>query len=347
MHILRMPGRQMRTFDTTLQPSVKIDRLLPANLRPEDAKLFEDVLTYLTYDCSLRWLGKARVSAKSVVYKNGRVVGETVVTREQMSYYRFRHLAKQLLTSKSIDLDRHQKHLLVTDDWSAGHFHWFMEVLPKLECIRKNAHEFVLLLPDTPYVKKIGIESLELLGLEFTDITWMKDDEFYSVQDLYYVPRIAGPGKVNDEIMMELNRRFRGDRASGKKRFYISRSKARIRKVLNESELESRLESYGFETIRPEYHSLREQIHTFAECESMIGIHGSGLTNCLFMPPGGKVVELRKREPNYGYWHLADSVGHKYYYYHGVPDSDLSLIGRGCNLTIPVDDFEEKILKAI
>jgi len=44
---------------------------------------------------------------------------------------------------------------------------------------------------------------------------------------------------------------------------------------------------------------------------------------------------------------LAESVGHEYYYYHGVPDSDLSLIGRGCNLTIPVDDFEEKILKII
>jgi hypothetical protein len=62
------------------------------------------------------------------------------------------------------------------------------------------------------------------------------------------------------------------------------------------------------------------------------------------MPPGGQVVELRKREPNYGYWHLAESIGHEYYYYHGVPSSDMSLTGKGCDLTIDVDDFEREIL---
>jgi len=62
------------------------------------------------------------------------------------------------------------------------------------------------------------------------------------------------------------------------------------------------------------------------------------------MKPAGNVVELRKREKNYGYWHLADSLDHKYYYYHGIADSDASLIGSGSNLTIPVDDFESDIL---
>jgi capsular polysaccharide biosynthesis protein len=75
-----------------------------------------------------------------------------------------------------------------------------------------------------------------------------------------------------------------------------------------------------------------------------MGIHGAGLTNCMLMKPGGKVIELRKREKNYGYWHLADSLGHKYYYYHGVPDSEQSLIGSGCNLTVPVDEFESTII---
>jgi capsular polysaccharide biosynthesis protein len=152
---------------------------------------------------------------------------------------------------------------------------------------------------------------------------------------------------MDDAIMKDLNRAFIGERPPGTKKFYVSRERARFRKVLNEKELESRLRHYGFEIIQPDDWTLSEQISAFSECSTLIGIHGAGLTNCLFMPPGGKVIELKKREPNYGYWHLAESVGHQYFYFHGVPDSDLSLIGRGCNLTIPVDEIEEEILKKI
>lgn len=337
----------MKGVDVRLQRSSPIVRSAPANLIAGDAFLFEDAYDYSILDTFLRPLGRARVSADSVAYKGGRLLAETVVASEQVPYYRWKHLVKKLVTGRKVALDPHKKYLLVTDAWSAGHFHWFMEVLPKLMLIEESASEFVLLLPDTPYVRKIGVESLELLGIRFADIAWMRENEFYKAPDLYYITRIAAPGQVNDDLMKELNRRFRGDRSTGKKRYYISRSDARIRKLLNEEELEPILKAYGFETVRPEHVSLREQIDMFAECETLIGIHGAGLTNCLFMPAGGNVVELGKREPNYGYWHLADSVGHKYYYYHGIPDSDSSLIGTGCNLTVPIGDFENQILELI
>jgi hypothetical protein len=331
-----------------LKRAVLVNRRAPTNLLAADSELFEGAYRYSTCDAYLKQFGAARVSPSSVVYKGGRLVAETVVADEQIGHYRWKHFAKKLLTSKNVSLSKGQRYLLVTDDWSAGHFHWFMEVLPKILVIEDRAREFVLLLPDTPYVRSVGLDSLSVLGIEFADIVWMRDDEFYKVPDLSYLTRIAAPGQVNDDLMKELNRRLRGDsRVGTTKRYYISRSEARIRKVLNESELESVLSEFGFETIRPETFSLRDQINLFKECETLIGIHGAGLTNCMFMPRGGNVVELRKREPNYGYWHLADSVGHNYLYFHGVPDSDLSLIGRGCNLTIPVQDFENEILKII
>jgi capsular polysaccharide biosynthesis protein len=307
--------------------------------------LFENDYQYSTYDAYLKPLGAVRVSSDSVVYNGGRLIAETVVATDQVPYYRIRHLAKKLLTAKGVALEKNRKYLLVTDAWSAGHFHWFMEVLPKLVLIEARASEFILLLPDTPYVRTVGVESLELLGMKFSDVVWLREDQFFKVPDLYYITRIAGPGRVNDDLMKDLNRRFRGNRGPAGNRFYISRSKANIRKVLNEPELEFALRSYGFDTVRPEGLSLREQIELFAECGTILSIHGAGLTNCLFMPPGGNVVELRKSEPNYGYWHLADSVGHEYYYYHGIPDSALSLIGKGCNLTIDVADFEARILE--
>jgi hypothetical protein len=62
------------------------------------------------------------------------------------------------------------------------------------------------------------------------------------------------------------------------------------------------------------------------------------------------VVELRKKEnrsSNVAYWHLADCLGHKYYYFNGIPDNDRPLVGHGCNLNIDLAGFENFVLKNI
>lgn len=38
--------------------------------------------------------------------------------------------------------------------------------------------------------------------------------------------------------------------------------------------------------------SLREQVRTFSRCLLLVGDHGAGLSNAVFMPPGSAVVEL-------------------------------------------------------
>jgi len=333
--------------DTLLRAVTKIERRWPDNIHEADTELFGDERLYATHGACLRHIGKARVSPDSVVYKNGALVKETVVAEDQVSYYRLRHLAKKLLAGKKVRLDDKRQYLLVTDAWSAGHFHWFMEVLPKLWVIRDRAKEFVLLLPDTGYINQIGLPSLELLNLCFEDIVLMKDSDFYKVRDLYYISRSAAPGQVDGRLMKELNEAFVGKKAGGNRKIYISRARARVRKVLNETELTAKLKDHGFEILFAEDLSLAEQVDIFAECSTLIGLHGAGLTNCIFMKPRGNVVELRKREKNYGYWHLADSLDHKYYYYHGIADSDASLIGSGSNLTVPTEDFERRILRTI
>jgi capsular polysaccharide biosynthesis protein len=252
-----------------------------------------------------------------------------------------------ILTTRKVRLDSAEDYLLATDQESINHFHWFTEALPRLWLVKDRAAGFVLMLADTPYMRSIAAESLRLAGLRFKEIFWMQSGEFYTVPRLHHISKISRTGQMNDAIMTELNRAFVSEKPPGDRKLYVSRAAAKFRKVLNEEELQERLKSFGFEIIQTEDLSLAEQIATFSECHTLVGIHGAGLTNCLFMRAGGIVVELRKREPNYGYWHLAESVGHEYLYYHGMPDSELSLIGRGCNLIIPVDDFEEKILKII
>lgn len=272
---------------------------------------------------------------------------DTLTSRKQRSYYQVRHLARKLITGRSILLNDKKKYLLVTDNWSSGHFHWFCEVLPKLFCLKDQTKQFSLLLPDTSYIRTIGAESLTMLGLEFTEIIWMKHDRFYKVKDLFYVSAIAPSGHMHKELLQQIRNEFIGGKETGHRRIYISRAQARFRKILNEKELMNILQGYGFEMYHAEDVSLSGQVAVFCSCNTLLGIHGAGLTNCIFMQPGSKVIELRRKEngpSNVGYWHLADSLDHHYYYYNGVPDSGKPLVGRGCNLTIPVEDFSHNII---
>jgi hypothetical protein len=337
----------MNSTTQVLKIGRQIARRPPANLDERDDDLFRDAYRYSTFDAKLSQFENASVSADSVIYTRFVLRPESLYRQGDAGYYRFRYLTKKLLKARKVRLGGDRTHLLATDQESIGHFHWLTEVLPRLWLVKDRANDLVLMLPDSSYVRKFGLATIEILGLSFKDIVWMDGGTLYRVPKLVHVSKVCQTGQMDDEIMQELNRIFVRGKSRGNRKLYVSRAKAGFRKIVNEAELEERLKAYGYEVIQPDDWSLERHIAVFSECDTLLSIHGAGLTNCLFMPPGGKVVELRKREPNYGYWHLAESIGHEYFYYHGIPDSDLSLIGRGCNLTIPLEDFEERILKVI
>ena len=46
----------------------------------------------------------------------------------------------------------------------------------------------------------------------------------------------------------------------------------------------------GFETVYTEELSFAEQVRLFSETRCLVSIHGAGLTNLMFMPPGGHML---------------------------------------------------------
>lgn len=323
-----------------------VDRAEPANLSEKDRRDYSDLGKYATYKSILRCLSNVRVSPASLIYKNFIVDSQSLYSQRYKTYYQTRHLAKNFLLAKSVLLSKSENYLLATDQESEGHFHWLTEVLPRLWLIRERAPEFVLLLPDKPYIRTIGLESLSLLGLNFADIVWMSEGQFLKVPNLYHISKLSPSGQMHDGIMHELRDAFVGARPQGANRVYISRAGAWRRKILNDHELIAILRNYGFEVFSGEGMNLEQQVELFSACNIAVGIHGAGLSNCLFMRPG-TVVELKKSELTYAYWNLAGSLGHKYYYYNGIPDSKQSLIGTGCNLIIPVGHFEQEIISTL
>jgi len=76
------------------------------------------------------------------------------------------------------------------------------------------------------------------------------------------------------------------------RRLLISREDARIRHALNERDLFASLEPLGFERICPGKLSHKDQISAFKQAECIVGVHGAGLTNIMFMQSGARVIEI-------------------------------------------------------
>jgi capsular polysaccharide biosynthesis protein len=96
---------------------------------------------------------------------------------------------------------------------------------------------------------------------------------------------------------------------------YISRDRAKRRKITNEDDVFELLASKGFEKVSLENLTLKNQVKLFQEALVVIGCHGAGLANIMFMQKNQTVIELKSNNNNYWcYFSLARVFGLKYYY---------------------------------
>jgi len=183
----------------------------------------------------------------------------------------------------------------ITDNWSHGYYHWIADVLPRLIAGEKELEERTLLLPSHLKDKEFVTASLECLGV--TEVAFVSPDGKTHVTDLTVIPHVAASGQHDKAILQELRRRLRSAflvdvNNSLSEKLYISRSKAARRRVINESELIPVLQESGFEVVHFEGLSWEEQARKCANAKYLIGLHGAGLVNMIFIPAGSHVLEL-------------------------------------------------------
>jgi len=134
-------------------------------------------------------------------------------------------------------------------------------------------------------------------------------------------------------------------------KLYVSRQLANRRKVINEDEVSSVLRKFGFTIFCPEQFSFLQQVDIFANVKYLVGEHGSGLTNLLFMQKGSSLLELHKNQindfdhPSPLFWYMADALGINYYhqscktygkedYFEGDYIVDANLLTQNLNLML-------------
>jgi capsular polysaccharide biosynthesis protein len=252
---------------------------------------------------------------------------------------------------KLIELDDDEPYLLIHHPWR-NYYHWICEAILRLWTVRDKLDELVLLLPES-----------------YKDIDFVMGSlEPFAVKKIYFIPegksvlvkRLCLPAikphcdSYDYEKLRGIRNLYLDFFQSGKirdidlgERIYLSRRKASRKKVLNEVEVEDIMRKHGFSIVYNEDFTFLEQIGIYSHASYLVSIHGSGLTNMLFMREGAGILEILKHKtntldrPSFVFWYQAAALGFSYYqqlnppvnpdgddYFFGDFDIDLQLLER-------------------
>jgi hypothetical protein len=181
--------------------------------------------------------------------------------------------------------------------WAPEFYHWFHDVLPRLETALPHLPaDTKFLINSDPNAWQL--DSLIAFGIGPNQLETQSGCMHTRVERLWFATPVGqtcfGSGTVIRKVADRLRRHFIGDnsRQGASHRLYISRRKAALRRIVNESDITPVLETHGVETLVSEDLSLAEQIRLFAKTTAVIGAHGAGLINLIYCAPGSYVGEI-------------------------------------------------------
>lgn len=302
-----------------LSPSLTSHRRLPINCREQDAALFESHLTYEAPPVELKALSGVSIVPKGTLFHGISILPDsfTPLQRKRMRRNPFslmrRHTKRWISRLQSSRTETIETPVYwITDAWSFNYFHWLCDAIPRLFAASLNDENIELLLPG--FYRRVSFiaESLAPFGLK--GVRYAADNGTTYCASLMLPTPASRTGDHNDAIVAGIGKIYReyygsGSRPGQRRRVYISRALASRRKIANENELLPVLEKFGFETVHAEHLSFADQVRLFSQTELLVGPHGGGLTNMLFMTDGGAVLEIfnRRTQRNNALFSLANA----------------------------------------
>lgn len=190
-----------------------------------------------------------------------------------------------------------------------NHSHWLTAHLPKLCLLRERGQLDDVILPEK--LKPAMAASLKLMGLDPSQFRTFDQNRPLLVEEL----TILGTDRFRPELLRPVREAVAAsvEADAPTRRIYISRSRARFRRLLNEEEIWPLFENEGFERVYMEEMSFHEQVRMMRETNVLAAPHGAGLTNMMFCPEGAHVVEIACLGfPNPNFYAVASAMGHDY-----------------------------------
>ena len=298
-----------------------ISNRYPGNYDERDINKFRDFISYAEPGFSKRKVSNHFVTNSGIVFsiRSGLVQGSVFPGIGKKMYF-IKVAAGNFLLKKKLSL--HSKdYLLIHNLWSiGGYYHWLVESLVRLWRYREQLDDLILLLPERAKKHSFIQDSLQLFDVK--NVYYTPSDKLMKVGNLHLADNPEMTGYHNAGYLRAL-RQYLVSQVSNHpvksypERIYVSRQRARSRKIVNNAALENVLKDHGFTTLYMEDLTFTEQIAVFSQAEVIISPHGAALTNMMFMKKGAAVLELisEKVDAYMIYWSLANALQLEYYYF--------------------------------
>ena len=297
-----------------------IIRNVPENFRQQDLIHFESDLEGEIRHSYLLNLQNVILIQRYLYRKNGIILSKFVHTHGVPIITRIKSALKPLFYLKR--KKEFEKAIWALDTWSKGYFHWLTDFLPRCISAEKFWEEYPVLVPSYYLELEYIRESIEIFGFKILPYEIAGS---YTIKDLILPSRLKSCAFDPEQIKIVRSkfRYYDGLEQVSDRRIYISRSKSLRRKISNELEVETVLQSFEFESFCLEELTFYEQRKLMAESKWIISNHGAGLTNMIFLPDHSKVIELKANVNtiNNCYFNLARALDHEYYYLLNESDS--------------------------
>jgi capsular polysaccharide biosynthesis protein len=309
----------------TLTPGVQAGELLaphterrqpPSNMDNADAELFSHELVRRFEACSVIAMDELSMTRNSWwQMRHWRFVDDFCAShgvRQRRLLGRLRDLANLPRPASTVS-----EGIWAHNNCSDNYFRWLTDVLPKLQAWKEAKMPCrTLLLPSVILQRGFVSESLLKLGFNAEAV---EPPIRMQIGRLWVIEETAPTGNFRSDLLQRLRKALlypAPEALSPRRWVYISRGDAQRRSLVNETEIVAVLKGYGVEVVQLEGRSLKEQIELFRRCDLLVGLHGAGLTNMLWMPPGSRVLEIRQRGDNHNncYYAMASALGHSYNY---------------------------------
>lgn len=281
--------------------------------------------------------------------KSFKLIDETIfnnITRQHRKHF-YKYALYKYLLGRNIRINGDNL-LLMHNHWTNGYHHWVTECLTKMVCL--DTAQYTLVIPED--YGQFAFDSISLFN--FKEIKKIPARSGLFAKEITLVAN-PNSGHYNPALLASLKDKLI-EKCAAKaisiepfERIYISRKTVPLRRVENEEDVIGLLTRYGFNTIDIEKLNFFQQVQLFSRCKAFVSIHGAALTNAMFMPKRGKVLELYRSLKNDSlwmntcYWNLVTASGLDYYYQFCEHGANYGTSADNTNIIVDIPKLEQNI----
>ena len=177
--------------------------------------------------------------------------------------------------------------LFATGFWQYGYWHWVTETLTRVLIAKEAGFDGIVLFDG------LGFQRESLVALGFNEEDLFATKEPISAREFWVPQNVMGSSaherrKVFQRLMSTLS----VPSPFASRRLFIDRTNAgNGRDIVNKRDVLDLSSAFEFEVLHPSGMSFQNQLTHYGQAKVLLGAHGAGMANTLFMPAGGYHIE--------------------------------------------------------